>query len=210
MVDVGSAAVSGSELDADKASRDEETCSGHTSDDIHRNDGFDGWAAATLSIGTFGVREGSGPKSRHGSDGPWTTAGADELDGLQEFRLLVRAKGVVTGAEDDEGSSHHRRSLSRTSSSTNGREVAKLKQRSLRKIMAGAFNGFLHRPSCSETMSEASVSEIIWSLLHKNTHPVKPSLPEPMISGDTTVQTPQEEEGSKWIRTDSECKFMFI
>uniref|UniRef100_J3LKM1 Uncharacterized protein n=1 Tax=Oryza brachyantha TaxID=4533 RepID=J3LKM1_ORYBR len=181
----------------------------HTPGDLHRNDGLDAWAAAMLSIGTFGV-----PKSRHGSDGPWTTAGADELDGLQEeLRLLVGSREVaVTGADDDEGSSH-RRSLSRTSSSTNGREVVKLKQRSFRKVMASALSGFLHhRPSCRETMPEATVSEIIWSLLHKNTHTEKPALPKPMINGDLAVQTPQkeEQEGSKWIRTDSECKLIFI
>uniref|UniRef100_A0A0E0CW73 Secreted protein n=1 Tax=Oryza meridionalis TaxID=40149 RepID=A0A0E0CW73_9ORYZ len=177
----------------------------HTSGDLHRNDDEldGGWEAAMLSIGTFG-----GPKGRHGSDTPWTTAaaGADELDRLQEeLRLLVRAQAVVTGAEDDGGGGgSHRRSLSRTSSSTNGREVvAKLKQRSIRKIMAAALGGLLHRPSCRETMPEAT---IIWSLLHKNTHPEKPALPEPVMNGDPTVQTPQKDkqEGTKWIRTDSE------
>uniref|UniRef100_A0A0E0K9N1 Uncharacterized protein n=1 Tax=Oryza punctata TaxID=4537 RepID=A0A0E0K9N1_ORYPU len=187
----------------------------HTSGDLHRNDGDldGGWATAMLSIGTFGVTEGGGGhKRRHGSDTPWTAAaGADELDRLQEeLRLLVRANGaVVTGADDDDGGGggRHRRSLSRTSSSTNGREVvAKLKQRSIRKIMAAALGGLLHRPNCRETMPEASVSEIIWSLLHKNTHPEKPVLPEPVMKGDPTVQTPQKDkqEGSKWIRTDSE------
>ncbi|EAZ25814.1 hypothetical protein OsJ_09654 [Oryza sativa Japonica Group] len=182
----------------------------HTSGDLHRNGDEldDGWAAAMLSIGTLG-----GPKGRHGSGTPWTTAaaGADELDRLQEeLRLLVRAQAVVTGGEDDDGGGgggRQRRSLSRTSSSTNGREVvAKLKQRSIRKIMAAALGGLLHRPSCRETMPEATVSEIIWSLLHKNTHPEKPALPHTVMKGDPTVPTPQKDkqEGTKWIRTDSE------
>uniref|UniRef100_A0A0D9VQ99 Uncharacterized protein n=1 Tax=Leersia perrieri TaxID=77586 RepID=A0A0D9VQ99_9ORYZ len=168
---------------------------------------------AMLSIGMFG------DAGHRGCDVLWSpVAGADEIDRLQEeLRLMVRAK-AVTGAEDNDGR-RHRRSLS----SMNAREVAKLKQRSFRKIMAGALSGLLQRPSFRETVSEASVSEIVWSLLHKNTHPGKPVLPAPMINGDPTIKRPQkviqrsrdtaereEQEGSRWIKTDSECKFMSI
>ncbi|KAL5218414.1 hypothetical protein ABZP36_019098 [Zizania latifolia] len=185
----------------------------HTPGGLPRHDELDGWVAAMLSIGTFGVTEGDGSERRRGSDGPWT-AGADELDRTPEkLRLLVRAKRVA-GAEDDEGSRYRlppKSSLSRTLSSTNGREVVKLKQRSFRKLVASAFSGFLPRSSLRETIPEPSVPEIIWSLLHKDTHPKKPALPEPMIDVVPTTQTHQkdtaggqEQEGSKWIRTDSE------
>ncbi|KAG8073699.1 hypothetical protein GUJ93_ZPchr0006g40617 [Zizania palustris] len=181
---------------------------------LHRHDELDGWVTTMLSIGTFGMTEGDGSERHHGS---WT-AGADELDRTQKkLGLLVRAKRVA-GAEDDEGSGYRltsKSSVSRTLSSTNGREMVKLKHRSLRKLVASAFSGFLPRSSLRETMPEPSIPEAIWSLLHKDTHPKKPAFPEPMIDVVPTTQTHQkdtaggqEQDGIKWIKTDSECKFI--
>uniref|UniRef100_A0A0E0LCR2 Uncharacterized protein n=1 Tax=Oryza punctata TaxID=4537 RepID=A0A0E0LCR2_ORYPU len=143
-----------------------------------------------LSIGTFG-----GPKGRHGSDTQWTTAaGADELDKLQEE---LRQWG---GGDRSRGQRRRRQQAPQVSELhewQRGGGVAKLKQRSIRKIMAGA-------PGAGRRCLKRVSVRLYGHLLHKNTHPEKTAFSEPVMKGDLTVQTPQREqqEGSKWIRTD--------
>ncbi|CAL4921076.1 unnamed protein product [Urochloa decumbens] len=162
----------------------------------------DGWTAAVLSIGTFGLREGHGLKS---------CGRFDELSKLQEqeeLKSLVRARGADTG--DELGRVHHlqlERLLRCSSSSKSGGIV---RQRSLRKLATRAFGGFPPRPSFRETVPEMRFNEIVWGLLLRNAHPENSAFGDPVIRDDRPVQKGRkceaevEDEGGKWIRTDSE------
>ncbi|RLN40230.1 hypothetical protein C2845_PM01G05060 [Panicum miliaceum] len=159
----------------------------------------DGWTAAVLSIGTFGMR-GHRLKS---------CERFDQLSKLQEeLKSLARARDEATA--DDLGRVHHlqvERLLSCSSSSNNG-GIAR--QRSFRKRATRAFGGFLPVPSFRETVPEMGFDEIIWGLLLKIAHPVNSAFTDPVMRDDRLVQTAQkgeaevEDEGGKWIRTDSE------
>ncbi|PUZ42554.1 hypothetical protein GQ55_9G591700 [Panicum hallii var. hallii] len=133
----------------------------------------------------------------------------DELSKLQEeLKSLVRARGEATA--DETSSVHHlqlERLLSCSSNSKNGGTV---RQRSFRKLATGAFGGFLPRPSFRDTVPEMGFDEIIWGLLLKSAHPENSALTDPVMRDDRLVQMAQEgeaeveDEGGKWIRTDSE------
>ncbi|KAG2543010.1 hypothetical protein PVAP13_9NG795900 [Panicum virgatum] len=160
----------------------------------------DGWTAAVPSIGTFGMREGHRPKSR---------GRLDELTKVQEeLKSLIRARGEA--AADEMSWVHHlqlERLLSCSSNSKNGGIV---RQRSLRKRATRAFGGFLPRPSFRETVPEMRFDEIIWGLLLKSAHPENLAFTNPVMRDDRLGQMAQkgeaevEDEGGKWIRTDSE------
>ncbi|CAN6285477.1 unnamed protein product [Urochloa humidicola] len=157
----------------------------------------DGWTTAMLSIGTFGMREGHGLKSR---------GRFDELSKLQEeLKSLVRARGADTADE-----LHHlqpERLLRCSSSSKNGGIV---RQRSSRKLATRAFGSFLPKPSFRETVPEMRFNEIVWGLLLKNAHPESSAFGDPVMRDDGAVQKGRkcdaevEDEAGKWIRTDSE------
>nr|CAB3501828.1 unnamed protein product [Digitaria exilis] len=164
----------------------------------------DGLTTAMLSIGTFGAREGHRLKN---------CERFDELTKLQEeLKSLVRAR--TAGTADDLGRVHHlqvERPLRCSSSSKNGGIV---RQRSFRKLATRAFGGFLPRPSFRETVPEMRFNEMIWGLLLKSAHPENSSFTDPVTRDYRAVQmAPKgkaelEDDGSKWIRTDSECKFI--
>ncbi|XP_062210099.1 protein NEGATIVE GRAVITROPIC RESPONSE OF ROOTS-like isoform X2 [Phragmites australis] len=185
------------------------------SDGLPWNDVLDnGWITTMLSIGTCGTRGGNTLKSCDGS-GRSYAVGADELKKLrEELMLLMRAKGVTTAEELNR--LHHlplERLLDCTSSSKNGGTA---KPRSVGKPIA--FTGFLPRSSFRETVPELRATEVLQNsdylapcaLLHKNTHPQNSAFSDPVTRNDRAVQMPRkgkahvEEEGGKWIRTDSE------
>ncbi|KAJ1298523.1 hypothetical protein BS78_01G460300 [Paspalum vaginatum] len=165
----------------------------------------DGWTTAMLSIGTFGMREGHRLKSSGRFDEPSKVQ--------EELKSLVRARGAATA--DELSSVHHlqlERILSRSSSSKNGGIV---RQRSLRKLATRTFGGLLHRPSFRETVPEMRFNEIVWGLLLKYAHPENPVLSDTATKDDRAVHQMTRkgkaevgDEGCKWIRTDSECKFI--
>ncbi|OEL16426.1 hypothetical protein BAE44_0022554 [Dichanthelium oligosanthes] len=160
----------------------------------------DGWTAAMLSIGTFGMREGHRVKS---------CGRFDELSKLQEeLKSLVRARGADT--TDELGRVHHlqlERLLSCSSNSKNGGIV---RPRSLSKLATSAFGGFLPRQSFRETVPEMRFNEIIWGLLLESAHPDNPAFTDHVMRDDRAVQVGRkgdaedEDERGKWIRTDSE------
>ncbi|KAL6649328.1 hypothetical protein ACP70R_013552 [Stipagrostis hirtigluma subsp. patula] len=163
---------------------------------------------AALSIGTCGTREEHRLKSCDGS-GRSYTVDDDEIKRLrEELTLLMRAKGVATAEELNR--LHHlplERLLNCTSGSKNQGQVKPI---SVKKIVPSAFSGFLHKPSFRETSPEWRATETLWQSLHKRTYPQNSTFPDPMIRDGRAVQTAWkgkadlEEEGSKWIKTDSE------
>lgn len=56
------------------------------------------------------------------------------------------------------------------------------------------------------------MADYIWSLLHKNTHPEKPALPEPVMNWSNGPDAPERgnKRAANGSGTDSECKFMLI
>lgn len=160
----------------------------------------DGWTAAVLSIGTFGMREGHRMKSR---------GRLDELTKLQdELKSLVRGRGQGTAGEMSRVNHLQlERLLSCSSNSKNGGIV---RQSSFRKRATRTFGGFLPKPSSRETVPEMRFDEITWGLLLKSAHPENSAFTNPVMRDDRRVQMAQkgevevEDEGGKWIRTDSE------
>ena len=112
-----------------------------------------GWTAAVLSIGTFGMREGHRMKSR---------GRLDELTKLQdELKSLVRGRGQGTAGEMSRVNHLQlERLLSCSSNSKNGGIV---RQSSFRKRATRAFGGFLPKPSSRETVPEMRFDEVLQS-----------------------------------------------
>ncbi|KAL6660219.1 hypothetical protein ACP70R_002341 [Stipagrostis hirtigluma subsp. patula] len=215
-------AAVGSEMDAEQAPwilsvqkeirvqcKHGSTMSADTSGGIPWNDVLDdGCTTAALSIGPCGMREEHRLKSCDGSGRSYTVVD-DEIKRLrEELTLLMRATGVATAEELNR--LHHlplERLLNCTSSSKNGGQVKPI---SIKKIVPSAFSGFLHRPSFRETSPEWRATETLWRSLHKRTYPQNSTFPDPMIRDGRAVQMARkgkanlEEEGSKWIKTDSE------
>ncbi|CAM0913613.1 unnamed protein product [Alopecurus aequalis] len=144
------------------------------------------WHPAMLSIGTFGMRQGR----------------QDELERMQkELTLLIRAKAVATTMAEDDVEERMNGGIAR--------------QRSFRnKLVSSFFSGFFPRQSFRGTTPELRPTKIPWPLLH-NEIPAEEMVPvQATIKSYRTAELPwrgntiEAEQGSKWIRTDSECKFI--
>ncbi|CAM0905025.1 unnamed protein product [Alopecurus aequalis] len=171
----------GSNRPAAHTSSSSEPCRPH--DELH-----DGWPQAMLSIGTFGIGEG----------------GQDELKKTQKITLLMSAKAETTTTAGDEQEKRHHLMLKRP---LNGGMV---NHRSFRKFMSSAVSGFLPRPSITGTTPERRPNEMPWPLLHNDIPDEDLAMSEAKINSYRTAQLPWRgsatgaEQGSKWIRTDSE------
>ncbi|KAL6867228.1 hypothetical protein ACP4OV_015252 [Aristida adscensionis] len=198
-----------SEFSASSNDHDDQLTTADTSGGISWNDTLDNdWSTAMVSIGTCGMKDKLRLKNWNGS-GRSHTDGGDELKRLREqITLLMGAKGVAT-VEELNGLHHLplERLLNCTWSSKNGWTI---KPRSVRKLVPSALGGFLHRPSFRETEPEWRPTATLQASLHKDKHCEYSTFSDPLIRDLQAVQmirkgkSEAEEEGVRWIKTDSE------
>ncbi|KAG0552531.1 hypothetical protein BDA96_01G515100 [Sorghum bicolor] len=154
-----------------------------------------------LSIRTFGTRE-EGKRVK-------SCGRLDELSKLQELKSLAEARRTATAGEL--GRVNHLQLERLLSCSSTSRSGGIGRPRSFRALATRAFGGFRRpRPSFRETVPEMRFDEIVWGLLLKKAHPENPLFPDAATTDDQVVQmapkgkVQAEDEGGKWIRTDSQ------
>ncbi|CAD6202352.1 unnamed protein product [Miscanthus lutarioriparius] len=142
----------------------------------------DGWTTAMMLIGTFGTRgEGNRVKG---------CGRLDELSKLQEeLKSLAGARRAATAGGLD--------------------RVNHLQLERLLSCSSTSRNGGIGRPRSFRALATRP-SEIVWGLLLKKVHPENPAFSDTATRDDQVVQmapkgkVEAEDEGGKWIRTDSQ------
>ncbi|KAE8802728.1 hypothetical protein D1007_21557 [Hordeum vulgare] len=156
----------------------------HQDDELRSN-----WCPAVLSIGTFGT-----VKGRRG-----------DLQKMQEeLTLLMSAKAMAAAAAD--GEEDKSQNLTPKRSPYRGM----VKHRSFRKFMSIAFSSFLPRPIFRGSTHEPKPTEVPWPSPYDDMPSDNWAMSEATIKSYRTAHLPWrgeatcEEQGCKWIRTDSE------
>ncbi|KAF5179570.1 hypothetical protein FRX31_030847 [Thalictrum thalictroides] len=111
---------------------------------------------------------------------------------------------------------------------SNGKDMCMDKNKSIRKKsitfllkkMFVCHSGFGPSPSLSDPIPESRMEKILRTLLHKKIYPQRPSTasvkkylgdrPNSNSTKDDDQIEERRDSGAKWVKTDSECKFLYI